>query len=281
MSKGSLDARTLEVPPSPAATGTPWICLIYHEVTEHEPRVGGADFFSVSASTFARQLSLIAGLGLRGCSIAQAITDPRRAVAISFDDGDIGQAERAFPALAARGMTATFFVTTSWVGTPRYASWHQLREMAAAGMSIQSHTHTHPFLSELDEHRLRDELCRSRDLLDEQLQQRTTMIAFPGGDAPRPALRHVLAEEGYDVVGTSRWGRNPARGGGRPWYVKRCTVRGAPPDAHFSAIVTGDRVLSLKKQTRERVLAFLRSSLGPSRYARWRRRFLDGGTTSA
>ncbi|MGH7677859.1 MAG: polysaccharide deacetylase family protein [Gemmatimonadaceae bacterium] len=259
----------------------PWIALIYHDVTPHAPAVtGGRDFFSVSAASFDRQLAIIQELGLRGRSIADALAQPAETVAITFDDGDLGQAVRAFPALAARNMTATFFVTTSWVGTASYASWDQLREMRAAGMSIQSHTHTHPFLSELDGARLRDELRRSREILDEQLQQRTTMIAFPGGDAPRPELRSLLAETGYEVVGTSRWGRNGSTARARPLYVKRCTVRGAPSDAAFAAIVTGNRWLNLKKQTRERVLAFLRASLGPSRYARWRRSVLNAAGTS-
>lgn len=236
---------------------------------------GGPEFFSVAAADFGAQLDIIRALGLAGCSIARALVAPTSAVAISFDDGDIGQAVRAFPALASRGMTATFFVTTSWVGTSRYASWDQLREMSAAGMSIQSHTHTHPFLSELDARALRDELRRSREILDDRLGQRTTQLAFPGGDAPRPELRHVLHEEGYEVVGTSRWGRNAPAATSTPRYVRRCTVRGAPSRDEFTAVVTGDAWLSMKKQARERVLAFVRASLGPSRYARWRRGFLD------
>lgn len=262
--------------PARAPRGPSWTCLIYHDVTEATPALsGGRDYFSVSAATFDRHLAIMQDLGLRGVSIADALAQPRDAVAISFDDGDLGQAVRAFPLLAARGMAATFFVTTSWMDTPSYASWTQLRDMKAAGMSIQSHTHTHPFLSELNAARLRDELRRSRDLLDERLEQRTTMLAFPGGDAPRPDLRALLLEEGYEIVATSRWGRNPARPTSRPQYVRRCTVRGAPDERLFTATVAGDRWLSLRRQTRERVLAFVRSSLGPSRYARWRRRLLD------
>lgn len=263
--------------PPRTRSARPWICLIYHDVTaDTQWTAGGAAYFSVSAATFARHLELIQELNLRGCSIAGAIAQPEGAVAISFDDGDIGQAVRAFPALAARNMTGTFFVTTSWVGSASYASWDQLREMRAAGMSIQSHTHTHPFLSELDASRLRDELRRSREVLDEKLEQRTTMIALPGGDAPRADLRGLLAAEGYEVVATSRWGSNSLRDDAMPRYIKRCTVRGTPDDAFFAATVTGAPWLTLKKQTRERVLALVRSTLGASRYARWRRGFLFG-----
>ena len=254
----------------------PWVCLIYHDVTVEARRAtGGRGFFSVPARAFAAQLDVIRELNLRGCSIADALADPVDVVAISFDDGDLAQATRAFPALAARGMTATFFVTTSWIGTPRYASWDQLREMRAAGMSIQSHTHSHPFLSELGATRLRDELRRSREILDEQLGQRTTMLAFPGGDAPRRRLRGLLADCGYEVIATSRWGRNYPTSSEGPRHVKRCTVLGDPPRSEFVDVVTGNRWLGLRKQARERMLASIRAVLGPSRYARWRRAFLD------
>ncbi len=278
-----MSARAVPAAHGPAASGrAPWTCLIYHDVTPGSPGItGGRDYFSVSAATFARQLEIVQELGFRGCSIADALAHPGDAVAISFDDGDLGQAVRAFPALAARGMTATFFVTTLWVGTPNYASWSQLREMKAAGMSIQSHTHSHPFLSELDATRLRAELRTSREILDERLEQQTTMIAYPGGDAPRAGLRGMLVEENYEVVATSRWGRNSATAAARPRFIRRCTVRGAPDEDLFEATVTGDVWLSMKKQARERILSFVRSSLGPSRYARWRRGVLNtAGTPS-
>ena len=255
---------------------------MYHDVAPTLPtKSGGASFFSVSQATFARQLSRIETLGLRGCSIADVISaGPANRVAISFDDGDLGQAARAFPALASRGMTATFFITTDWIGRPGYASWSQLREMAAAGMSIQSHTHSHPFLSELSADALRDELRRSRDILDERLEQRTSMLALPGGDAPRADLRGIMLEEGFTVVGTSRWGINRRVGGSVPLYVSRCTVKGDSTDAMFDAVVRGSAWLRVKKQSREGVLAFVRSTLGPTRYARWRRGFLDVANSS-
>jgi peptidoglycan/xylan/chitin deacetylase (PgdA/CDA1 family) len=250
---------------------------MYHDVTPGaEASGGGKVYFSVSASRFERQLDLIRDAGMRGCSIADAIANPGTPrVAISFDDGDLGQAVRGFPALAARGMTATFFVTTSWIGKPSYASWAQLREMRAAGMAIESHTHSHPFLSELDASALRDELTRSRDLIDEHLDQHTTQLAFPGGDAPKRELRAMLSEAGYAVIGTSRWGVNTDGESGSPRYIARCTVRGETDDAAFMAIASANRWLATKKRARETVLRVARTAIGPSRYAKLRRGFLN------
>jgi hypothetical protein len=106
------------------------------------------------------------------------------------------------------------------------------------------------------------------------------MLALPGGDAPRSDLHGLLAETGYAVVATSRWGVNDALDAPMA-TVRRCTVRGEPSAELFAAIVRGSAWLGAKKRFRESTLAFVRSTLGPTRYARWRRRFLDAGRVGA
>lgn len=259
-----------------------WICLLYHDITEAPAATsGGPEHFAVSAAGFARQLGVIRSEGLVGCSIECASVQAAPCVAISFDDGTEGMYARAFPALLDRSMSATFFVTTSWIGSPGYMTWPQLREMKAAGMHIQSHTRTHPFLSELGREGLRDELRGSKEELDMRLGQDTDHVALPGGDAPRGACWREIADAGYRIVGTSRWGWNGARGE-VPLRVKRCTVRGEPDDEWFRRVLRGDRLLALRRHGRETLLATVRARMGPSRYARWRRRILDalGGHAS-
>jgi len=256
-----------------------WVCLLYHDVVADvcQPAAGPRRF-AVHNRSFEEQLDLIKDCGYHGCSIATALTTVmERPLAISFDDGDLGQFTAAFPALVARGMTATFFVTTSWVGKPGYMTWDQLREMKCAGMSVQSHTRTHPFLSELDAQALRQELRESKAELDDALEQATDMLALPGGDFPLSRLRRLVQESGYRVVATSRWGSNPGVVPSRtePLYLRRCTVRGMPTPEHVRRILVGDRWLGGQRRLREAVLSAMRRSLGPSRYARWRRHVLD------
>ncbi|MBI1722485.1 MAG: polysaccharide deacetylase family protein [Gemmatimonadetes bacterium] len=255
-----------------------WVCLLYHDVTGNATAAGSGDYFSVPADAFASQLDWIRDTGHAGCSLEEGLRyGGRPRVVISFDDGNTGQYERAFQALAARGMSATFFVTTDWVGRPGYVTWEQLREMKAAGMSIQSHTRSHPFLSELDRSVVLDELRGSKETLDQALCQATESIALPGGDLPPPAARQVFREAGYAIVATSLWGVNhiPGPAVPLPLYVRRCTMRGAPGEAEFGRVLAGDRWLAIKRRAREAALGALRSSLGASRYAAWRRRFLD------
>jgi peptidoglycan/xylan/chitin deacetylase (PgdA/CDA1 family) len=256
----------------------PWVSLVYHDVQPTLPRSGGGpERFSVSTAAFECVLDAITRSGYRGCSVADAFASQGRRVAITFDDGTSGQYDYAVPALLARGMTATFYVTTDWVGRPGHMTWEQLREIVAAGMSVQSHTRSHPFLSELDAERLRAELATSKATLDDRLGQDTAEIAFPGGDAPAKPLRYLLAETGYRIAVGTRWGVNPDVSEERTLrrFVKRCTVRGDATPQTAQRIIEADLWLGLRSRGKEVVLRGVRSALGASRYARWRRRALD------
>jgi peptidoglycan/xylan/chitin deacetylase (PgdA/CDA1 family) len=211
----------------------------------------------------------------RSFPISATLKHPGPVVGITFDDGVRSDYEVAYPALAARGMSATFFVVTGRVGSSGYVTWSELREMRAGGMSIQSHTCTHPFLSELSEAALRRELRDSKCAIDDALGQETDQLAFPGGDPPRRTLRHLLLESGYRVVATSRWGVNHGRDPSALRRVRRCTISGRHDPALFKRTLAGDRGLALARGARETALGSVRTWLGPSRYATWRRMFID------
>ncbi len=254
---------------------------MYHNVSLRHPGLTDErSAFDVSQRLFEQQLDMIGDLGFTGCAVRTALADSRAdRVGITFDDGDAGQFDHALSALAARKMTATFFVTTSWVGTTGFVSWSQLREMKAAGMSIQSHTHSHPFLVELSEADVVEELRVSKDRLDQELGQNTNEISLPNGDFPRRPVRSLLAEIGYQLVGTSRWGANPVDGSvsgtDSPVFVRRCTIRGAAPIGYFKQVLSGDPWLAVRRRLRYGLLRAVRTTLRPSRYARWRRRLLN------
>ena len=257
----------------------PWVCLMYHDIVLNEAGSGGGPArFAVPVGEFRRQLDQLAAEGYVGRSLGETLRPgASRTVAITFDDGDRGQFEYGFRTLAERGMTATFFVTTDWIGRSGYVTWSQLREMRAGGMEVQSHSRSHPFLSELDATRLTAELRGSRDALDEGLGQHTDMLALPGGDWPRRSLRRLIADAGYRVVASSRWGTNPASGAPTDGVVvvRRCTVQGEAGPAQFRRIAAGDAALGRQRRIREAALGMLRDSLGPSRYASWRKAVLD------
>lgn len=253
-----------------------FVALCYHDVLPSTRAAGGgAERFAVPTAMFERMLDTIRALEHRGCSLEVAIRSAgERRVAITFDDATESQYLHAMPALRARGMTATVYAVPRWVGRPGYMSWDQLREIRAWGMSVQSHSYSHPFLSECDRGQLRSELRDSKAEIDRELGQDTTEIAFPGGDPPRLTLRGELAAAGYTVHVGTRWGINVAGRVGRP-FVQRCTVRGDVSEEDARRYVLGDRWMAAQNHPKETFLRSMRATLGPTRYARWRRRFLD------
>ncbi|HET9808899.1 MAG TPA: polysaccharide deacetylase family protein [Candidatus Limnocylindria bacterium] len=247
-----------------------WTCLMYHRVPA---AAEDADYFAVPRARFAEQLDALRAAGMRVVSLERAVSQPRdRTVAITFDDGDESQFQNALPELVARGMTATFFVITARVGMPGYVTWKELGAMARAGMSIQSHTHTHPFLSELSRDDAARELAEARRLLDAHLGQRTTILALPNGDAPRGWTGRDYAALGYTRVATSRWGANH---GGDARLIRRYTVRRDTSARAFGALITGESSAYSAEALRLLALNRVRAAVGPSRYARARRLVLS------
>jgi peptidoglycan/xylan/chitin deacetylase (PgdA/CDA1 family) len=155
---------------------------------------------------------------------------------LTFDDGCISDYDEAFPALRELDMRATFFVVPSLVGQAGYVGWPELREMAAAGMEIGSHSMTHPFVHELDEAGIRREFGESKRVLEDRLGAAVRSASLPRGWEP-PDFERVLEDLGYRVFCTSRVGWwHP---GGRALAMPRIAVRRGMQPEEFAAIAAG------------------------------------------
>jgi len=60
-------------------------------------------------------------------------------------------------------------------------TWDQVREMAAEGIEIGSHTMTHAMLSRLTPLELREELRGSKAMIEQEIQRPCETIAYPVG----------------------------------------------------------------------------------------------------
>jgi peptidoglycan/xylan/chitin deacetylase (PgdA/CDA1 family) len=105
-----------------AATRQRARALAYHTVTD--------------ATAFAAQLDLFGSMGMvtvTGEQVARSLHGgrplPRRALWITFDDGDASVAQVALPLLRERGMVATAFLCGAWIDTAE-APWWQVVEAA-------------------------------------------------------------------------------------------------------------------------------------------------------
>jgi peptidoglycan/xylan/chitin deacetylase (PgdA/CDA1 family) len=215
MTLGASSATRI-VPRTPTAPVTDSLrvpILVYHSVMPHhrgqsaEQRV-----LDVGDSVFVAQMRYLVDGGYHVVSFGALVdalegrdTIPNRSVVITFDDGWENQYRHAFPILRRFGLTATFFVFTTPIGKDdKLMTWEQLRDLQAAGMTIGSHTRTHPILP--DYHAaLHNEVAMSRADIEQHLGRAPDFFAYPFGawDAESAAWAR---KAGYRAARTYRGG---------------------------------------------------------------------------
>ncbi|RJL32874.1 polysaccharide deacetylase family protein [Bailinhaonella thermotolerans] len=181
---------------------------MYHAVTDDpSPEIAP---LAVGPARFARQMELLRERGHHAVTVSRLVAAlhgtggalPPDPVVITFDDGFADVHEHALPVLDRLGLTATVYVTTGWVGDRgrrapgTMLTWGQTRELAAAGIEIGGHSHSHPQLDQLADGDLRDELRRCRGLLEDGLDRPVASMAYPYGYSSR-RVRREARRAGY------------------------------------------------------------------------------------
>ncbi len=161
---------------------------------------------------------------------------------ITFDDGFKNCLTNALPILLEQKISAAFFLATDFIdsdtGADRerllgffdhravlmeFLSWDNCRTMAEAGMEIGSHTLSHTRLSTLDEAGVRDELTRSKQLIETELgrpcEHFCCPIGIPGRDFDVERDPDLARDVGYRSMLTTE--RGPNRAGGNPYRIRR------------------------------------------------------------
>lgn len=192
--------------------------LLYHGLVRSPADAvpAGERRYWVPAEQFREHLDALApaevGL-LAECWARPPIPGPaRRPVVLTFDDGNASDYRLAFPALAARGLRAEFFVNTALIGRPGFLRWSEIVEMQRAGMSFQSHGDDHVDLLALSGPALRRQLEDSRRRLEDRLGRAVHFLAAPYGRVDGRIVAAAI-EAGYRAVcGSRAW---PARPGAR------------------------------------------------------------------
>jgi peptidoglycan/xylan/chitin deacetylase (PgdA/CDA1 family) len=156
---------------------------------------------------------------------------PKNAVAITIDDGWRSTYTEAFPELRRRHFPFTVFIYPKIIGQTAYAlTWRQVKEMAAAGVDIESHSYSHPFLTQrhhplLDEKQyaewLEHELLESKRVLERETGRTVSFLAYPYGDYDHH-LTANLAKAGYAAGLTCEYGR--VTRGNNPFRLRRVVI---------------------------------------------------------
>jgi peptidoglycan/xylan/chitin deacetylase (PgdA/CDA1 family) len=84
-------------------------------------------------------------------------------------------------------------------------TWEQLKEMSRNGIEIGAHSVNHPIFSNIDESRLKNEVARAKEMIEEAIEQDVITFGAPGRgilsiDDRRnfeSLLRKIVIESGY------------------------------------------------------------------------------------
>jgi peptidoglycan/xylan/chitin deacetylase (PgdA/CDA1 family) len=214
--------------------------LSLHSVT---PAWGVND---VPPARFRRHLEVALGAGYEfvpASELASGVGDHGAArLSLTFDDGVRSVATDAAPILAENGIPWTLFVVTDWVeghhrtGHELVLDWRELEALASReGVTIGSHSATHPDFGRLDFATAADELVRSREAIRRNLGLVVDDFAIPFGQSVNwtGAAAQAAREAGYLRVYAQSEDRRP------PGTVPRTFFAGFDGDRMFRAALGG------------------------------------------
>ncbi len=214
--RGRLNAERWALAARSRATASPPRCgriLAYHSIGT--PQWGIND---VSPRDFERHLQVAIDDGWSFATPAQVLAEPDKPqLALTFDDGAISVLTHAVPVLRHHGVPATAFVVTGWAdgnhpfGHRYLLDWHGVSSLGDAGMTLASHSVTHPDFGRLDPGETRRELEVSRERMRQLLGIETDEFAIPLGQSGNwPQAASLAAREaGYTTVYAQSVDRRP------------------------------------------------------------------------
>ncbi len=157
--------------------------LMYHSISDADPN----NNLLVPPSMFEEQMAWLEANEFNAMNLDEALEAmetgkvPKRPVVITFDDGYSDNYTSAFQSLKNHGLKATFFVITDGVDNGYYMSSDMLKEMQAAGMSIENHTANHLELDKLPRGEAYEAIKRGQDFLRNNIGSDANYLCYPVG----------------------------------------------------------------------------------------------------
>ena len=165
-------------------------------------------------------------------AIAKGASLPPRPIIITFDDSDGSQYTDAFPIMKKYGFTGVLYTVVGYIGQvsglstdPSYLTIDQLKEMAAAGWEIGSHTETHQQLTVMTDDQLHYEIVQSRKDLEQELGVPILTFSYPFGGANSGVTDYVHFAGYIAAVGAT--GYTADQGKSNLFELQRVEIKGS------------------------------------------------------
>lgn len=172
--------------------------------------------YSISQAQFKKQMKYLHKNNYNVISIDKLIFHienkipfSKKVCVLTFDDGYSSVYKVAFPVLKKYNFPATLFLyTNGFIDIyPAALTWSQIREMAKYNITVQSHSHTHPWLHKRKKgesykrylKRVKWELETPKCLLENKLNISVDYFAFPFGGYNKDIIK-LAKEAGYKAL---------------------------------------------------------------------------------
>jgi peptidoglycan/xylan/chitin deacetylase (PgdA/CDA1 family) len=199
--------------------------VAFHRVNDQLPKDGltcGSEKFASFCRFFKQYFRVVPySEQVRGCA---AGIDMGGTLSITFDDGYLDNFEVAAPILKRYDLPATFFITTGFVNSnrvpfwdeglpfqPGWMKWDHVRELSRQGFDIGAHTVTHLDMAAAAPEKIRDELLRSKQILQKELDKPVDLFAYPFGGREQitDASIELVKQAGFVSCASCYGGTNP------------------------------------------------------------------------
>lgn len=156
--------------------------LMYHHIG-NRPSDSSSDLF-VSPQTFESHLAWLAEHGFHTVSL-DAFQHPAtlsgKPIILTFDDGYQDAYTQAFPLLKRYGFQGTFYIVTNDIGKDGFVTKDELLTMKNDGMTLGSHSLSHPDLTKVSALQARREIYESKKALEQILNTDIQDFCYPSG----------------------------------------------------------------------------------------------------
>lgn len=162
--------------------------LVYHHIRDTSPWDPSTWSWkmSVSPDIFEQQMDWIVDHNYTTITLDEYVairegrmTAPEKAVVITFDDNQLSTYDIGVPIMAARKIRAVFYLVANRIENSAFIGNAQIPDLLAKGMDIQSHTFSHPNLTNLSDEELDAQLVDSKRILEAATGRPVRHIAYP------------------------------------------------------------------------------------------------------
>jgi peptidoglycan/xylan/chitin deacetylase (PgdA/CDA1 family) len=264
------------------------ISLLYHDVvlpgqfSSSGFPGGDADIYKLTLPDFERHLHAIRSAIPKPPIIVSELGDidiPYTRPLLTFDDGGVSAHEHIARLLETVGWRGHFFVTTNWIGKEGFLNVVQIRDLAARGHFIGSHSCSHPArMSHCSRQQLRREWSQSIAVLSDILGAKVDIASVPGGYYGRNVAEEA-ADAGIKTLFTSE-PQTQANVVNACWVLGRYTIKSSVTPGTAAAMASGHMLPRFQQFAYWNAKKLLKTA-GGSSWLRMRKRILAGAPSSA